>query len=388
MKCKNCKRQIDDDSIFCKWCGQRQIKEAKKEIRVPKPRKLPSGKWFIEMQMDGQRHYITEDTEAKCRAVAVAMKSGLLETRPRLENITLHDACMRYIASGKDRRRPTSTQGYEKIVRNHFPDLMKKPIGSINSDVLQSAVDKECGRLNQRGQKYAPKTICNAYNFIAEVLTANHIPYDTPRLPELKRKPVQILTADQVYSAVKGTEIELPCLLAMWMTFTISEIRGFTKSRSIRNGQISVVEAVVDIHGQPVRLVGGKEETRTRTHDIPPYIMQLIDNVDGDVICPLSSQATNKRLQRLLEKNGLPVISFHKLRHIAASTAAALGVPATYNKDRGGWKSDHIMNTVYTHTFTAERKAADELINAHFASIIAQNSPVRSPNTNKIPNEI
>jgi hypothetical protein len=71
-----------------------------------------------------------------------------------------------------------------------------------------------------------------------------------------------------------------------------------------------------------------------------------------------------------LAKNDLPVISFHKLRHIAASTAAALGVPATYNKDRGGWKSDHIMNTVYTHTFTAERKAADELINSHFESII------------------
>lgn len=27
MVCKNCKRQIDDDSIFCKWCGERQIRE-------------------------------------------------------------------------------------------------------------------------------------------------------------------------------------------------------------------------------------------------------------------------------------------------------------------------------------------------------------------------
>jgi hypothetical protein len=370
MKCKNCKREIDSDSIFCKWCGQKQIREAKKEVRIPTPRQLPSGKWHIQLRIDGQSVYITEDTEAKCRAKAVAVKSGLIETRKKPENISLHDACLRYIAAGKDRRRPTTTQGYEKIVRNHFPDLMKKPIGSITSDLLQAAVDKECGRLNQRGQKYAPKTICSAYNFIAEVLSANHIQYDTPRLPELKRKPVQILTAEQVYKAVKGTEIELPCLLAMWMTFTISEIRGFTKSKSIRNGQISVVEAVVDIDGKPVRLEGGKEETRTRTHDIPPYIMELIDRVEGDVICPLSSQSTNKRLQRLLAKNDLPVISFHKLRHIAASTAAALGVPATYNKDRGGWKSDHIMNTVYTHTFTAERKAADELINSHFESII------------------
>ena len=82
----------------------------------------------------------------------------------------------------------------------------------------------------------------------------------------------------------------------MWMTFTISEIRGFTKSRSIHDGQISVVETVVDINGKPVRKPYGKEEERSRTLDIPPYIMALIDAVDGDVICPLSSQAVNKRL--------------------------------------------------------------------------------------------
>ena len=29
MVCKNCKREIDDDSIFCKWCGERQIRERK-----------------------------------------------------------------------------------------------------------------------------------------------------------------------------------------------------------------------------------------------------------------------------------------------------------------------------------------------------------------------
>ena len=34
MVCKNCKRAIDDDSIFCKWCGERQIRERKKKEPV------------------------------------------------------------------------------------------------------------------------------------------------------------------------------------------------------------------------------------------------------------------------------------------------------------------------------------------------------------------
>ena len=34
MVCKNCKMAIDDDSIFCKWCGERQIRERKKKEPV------------------------------------------------------------------------------------------------------------------------------------------------------------------------------------------------------------------------------------------------------------------------------------------------------------------------------------------------------------------
>lgn len=47
MVCKNCKRAIDDDSIFCKWCGERQIRERKKkgELKVPKPRQLADGRF-------------------------------------------------------------------------------------------------------------------------------------------------------------------------------------------------------------------------------------------------------------------------------------------------------------------------------------------------------
>lgn len=58
MVCKNCKRAIDDDSIFCKWCGERQIRERKKkgEVKVPKPRQLADGRWFAQVMIDGERH--------------------------------------------------------------------------------------------------------------------------------------------------------------------------------------------------------------------------------------------------------------------------------------------------------------------------------------------
>ena len=54
MECKYCKREIEENSVFCNWCGAKQLQEkrrqkqnARREITVPKPRQLPSGRWNI-----------------------------------------------------------------------------------------------------------------------------------------------------------------------------------------------------------------------------------------------------------------------------------------------------------------------------------------------------
>lgn len=369
MKCKNCRRVIPENSIFCNWCGEKQLREKKKTLKVPAPRQLPSGQWNIYLRAEGQS--ITEPTPERCTAKAQAIRAGFIEAKKKAPGITLRDACLKHIESNRGRLSPSTIQGYEKIVRNQFPGLMAKRLSAIDAATLQEAVNEECRRPSRRGKPYSAKSVRSAYAYISEVLSLNKLDLPTPKLPEPKRQPVRILRPEQIFEAVCGTEIELPCLLAMWMTFTISEIRGFTKSRSIHDGQISVVETVVDIGGKPVRKPYGKEEERSRTLDIPPYIMALIDAVEGDVICPLSSQAVNKRLQRRLKKFGYQPISFHKLRHIAASSAAGLKIPDAYIRERGGWKSDHIMKSVYTHTFTAERRAADAAIDAHFEAIVS-----------------
>lgn len=63
-------------------------------------------------------------------------------------------------------------------------------------------------------------------------------------------------------------------------------------------------------------------------------------------------------------------MSFHDLRHMNASIMLALGIPDKYAMERGGWSSDHIMKSVYQHTFTAEREAADEKIDRYFESLL------------------
>ena len=42
------------------------------------------------------------------------------------------------------------------------------------------------------------------------------------RKPKLKELP----TAEQVMNMIRGTDVELPCLLAMWLSLRMSEVRG------------------------------------------------------------------------------------------------------------------------------------------------------------------
>ena len=148
------------------------------------------------------------------------------------------------------------------------------------------------------------------------------------------------------------------------------EIRGLTKSKSIRNNKLYIVETVVDVKGKPVRKPGAKEEARPRVLDIPPYIGSLIDKVDSDIIEPRSSHAIYMAFQKALRDAGLPKMRFHDLRHVNASVMADLNIPTVISQERGGWKTDSTMKRVYQHAFTPSRKAADKKMDAFFERLL------------------
>ena len=62
MKCKYCKREIPDNSLFCNWCGKKQLKVSG-EISVPAPKRRKNGDWYNQMMVQGTRIYIVGHTE-------------------------------------------------------------------------------------------------------------------------------------------------------------------------------------------------------------------------------------------------------------------------------------------------------------------------------------
>lgn len=372
MKCKHCKNEIPDELhfTFCGYCGERLIRERKKkdEIKVPKARQRGK-RWYIELRKEGTT--VIEDTEAEAIAKAQAIRAGFVSVKNKPENITLGQACLKYIDSRRGKVKPSTVDSYERLVKNHFKDLQLMKVGDITDSDLDLAVSKECTRSGRNVKQLKPKTVVNAYNFIITVLHKyNEDLGKDVSLPEIPRQVPQIVNADKIVPLLIGTEIELPCLLAMWLQMSLSEILGLTKSKSIIGDKLYIVETVVYIKGKPVRREGGKEETRTRAYDIPPYIKALIDKVETDELVTLTSAALTSRFERLLAANNIPHMSFHKLRHLGASISAMLGNPDIDTQARGGWKTDHTMKQVYLHSFSESRLQSDARVNAYFDKLL------------------
>lgn len=345
-------------------------------MKVPTPRKLPSGTWFIQLRLNGKSVPVSAATKKDCIRQAELIKAEHRSGKRVVckTSLTLGDAMTDYIEKKRASLDPSTIQGYEKIRNQYFQELMQVRLTDIDIDMVNEAIYAEEGRTSRRGKPLSANTIKKAWALISTVLRRNHITLDdTPDLPEVKKHPVDILSFEQVWPAVKGSSIELECLLAARLSLSMSEIRGLTKSKSIRDGKLTVCETVTDIGGQPVRKDHAKEPDRVRTMPIPDYIQALIDAVDGDTICNKTSQTINKRYQRLLEKAGLPKSSFHKLRHTYASEGARLQIQSEILQQGGGWKTPHTMKSVYTHTFTKARQEAEKKMDEYYLGVMNAN---------------
>lgn len=345
-------------------------------MKLPAIRQLPSGNWFCRLRLDGKEICITEPTKEKCQARAMAYKTGVLQARLEPLSITLRQACDQYINARRNVRSPTTIQGYETLCATAYQDIMGTRLTDLTPRRLALSVQREAARVGRTGKKISPKSLHNSWGFIASVLNENGMDPPAVPLPEIKRKIIRLPDPGAVIRALIGSDCELPCLLAAWLSLSMSEIRGLTKSKSLMDGRLYVVETVVRVKGDAkgrqadVRKEGGKEVERTRAFDLPPYLLQLIDQVEGDVIVPLTPRQIYGRFDRLLRAKGLPHMSFHQLRHLNASTMAMLGIQKEIAQERGGWKTPHTMEQVYTHTFDAQRKAADQKIDAYFEAQI------------------
>lgn len=370
MICKNkgCAREIDADSVYCKWCGTRQVREKKTKDAAPTARQLPSGSWTCRVRVDGRDVSVTRPTKAEAQAEAMAIKHGLKAPDTPRVTMTLEAAYKAYIESRDGVLSPSTVAGYKRLQRNTFQRLMPMQLSAITSELIQ----QEISAMVREGK--SPKYVANAEGLLSSVLKQTvpdkqfslHLP--PKRKPNLRQPDDKEIGA--IMAAFRGSAVELPVLMALWMGMRLSEILG-ARHEDIDGGKLHICRAVVlDENNQPVEKDSAKTYAGDRWVSVPGYIAQLIAATgrDSGPLVAFSGAAIYKRFVRTLDQAGIPRCRFHDLRHINAAVMVRLGVDSKYAQERNGWASDRMYKQVYAYAMSDQMAAINKSIDGYFGN--------------------
>lgn len=333
-------------------------------MKVPKARKLSSGKWYIYLRIGSEQISVTAETEAQCQAEAMAIKSGLKAAPVAGGSKTLRHAIDDYIDARRNTLSPSTIAGYKRIQENRFQSVMNTPLKDIKG--WQRLCDLESRSLS-------PKTVRNSYRFIVSVLTDNGITPEKVTLPALQNNTRTWLEPDEVKTLVKsvyGTPEELYVFFGLH-SLRRSEIAAMRwENIDLTNGTITVKGAAVyDEKGKVVYKSANKNTTSTRT--IPIMIPEFQEALQREqkpsgLVFTCSVKTIHERVNRACKRAGLPEVGTHGLRHSFASLAYHLGMSEMETMELGGWSDTSTMRKIYTHLATADRLKAENKLKQFF----------------------
>lgn len=352
MKCKRCKRIIEDNSIYCNWCGWKQISDST-ELRVPKPTRKEDGTWTARVMVAGERVRVDGNTEEEYYQKAKATKAKLLEIKKAAPKITLGAAVDNYINDNDAVLSPSTINGYKSCRRTRFKAYMSEDVEQIN---YQRMVNEEC-------KKVAPKTVHNAWRLVTASLKHADIAVPQINLPQKCKVQRPWLDYQQIQILLdkcKGKPYELGILLGL---------HGLRRSEMLHltADDIDTERGIIFVRGASVMGDGNKltdkdtNKTNSSSRIVNIVIPRLNDVIDGKQGRLLQTNPTTlySLINGLCEKNGLPKVGVHGLRHSFASLAYHLGWSELTTMREGGWSNPDTVHRIYTHL--AAQDANDDI---------------------------
>ena len=318
-------------------------------MKIPQPKQLPSGKWRVQIMVDGARQSRTFETEAEALHYVTGVKTKMAEAEVSPSSKTVREAAEAYIEASRVVLSPSTIAGYVKIKDTRLGILEHVRIRDLTQEQIQRWVNamKKAGK--------SPKTISNAHGFLSTILKQTRPSMRlTTKLPQKQKKEVRIPSEEdirKIMEAAKGTRYEFPFALAIWLGLRASEIIALTRD-SIQGEYLTVRTAMVLDEDGDLVSKDPKTYSGFRKIHLPPEVLALVPDTkrpDGRLV-PRTGGALYKALQRTCEKAGVQPCSFHALRHANASVMLANGVPDKYAMKRMGHATTNMLKTVYQHT--------------------------------------
>jgi integrase len=359
-------------------------------MKLPKAKKLPSGSWFIRLRLSGEEICITETTEKKAidqaRLVKAEYKAGVRQARDK-DTRTVRKICEAYIESRRKKlRSPATIRGYDKIMRTRFQSVMDKPVTEVKDwekvvmDELKTKVQSrkklKPGEPEPECKNVSRKTVKNAWGFVSSALKAAKIAVPEIAIDDADRAERPWLDYEQIndfLKAVKGQPCELGALLALH-ALRRSELYA------LRWADIDLRREVIHVRGAVVHDDSGKlvrkneSKTKDSRRDVPiliPRLTELLKSMEQDnrPVVEGSVNTLYNRIRSICEKNGLPNVGVHGLRHSFASLAYHVGMGELETMQLGGWSDPDTMRKIYRHLSAQDKNAAAAKMAAFYSAI-------------------
>lgn len=322
-----------------------------------KPRKLPSGNWFVQVMINGHRYSVTAPTKSACINQANAIKDSPPE--PKKSTMTWGEAIDMFIDNSENVLSPSTIKAYKSTRKNHFSDVMGKDITEkINWQI----------EINKDAAKCSAKCVKNNWGVITATMNFHGLDKPRVRLPQVVRNERPFLDVDQIkilLEAVKDTRLELPVLLML---------NGLRRSEALalKKDDIDLKNKTIHVHGAIVASEYGfvEKETNknTSSNRIVPILIPRLDDVLKDADDPLvryAPESLARAINLVCLRNGLPEVGCHGLRHSMASMAYGKVSEQTLMRF-GGWSHPGTMTKIYTHISEKQKSEAAESIRSLF----------------------
>ena len=338
-------------------------------MKIPEPKKLPSGRWRVQILVDGRRVGQTFDTKEAAIYWAAGIKTKAKEAEYSAPNMTVAAAIDRYIESKSAILSPSTILNYKRMKINLMSDIAAIRLPDLTQEKVQRWV-------NSMARAKSPKTVANAHGLLSAVL-GEYKPSMTLRttLPQKIKPSIQIPSEAEIkaiLATAKGTKYELPIILAIWLGLRQSEILGLTWG-CIDGNVIHIKQAIVPGENGPA-IKGTKTYSGNRTIRLPEYIKSYLDSIphssDDEFIVRMTAASIYQGFTRICKKAEVPHFRFHDLRHTNASVMLAAGIPDKYSMKRMGHATNNMLKTTYQHIIKEKECEYDQRIDSYFEKLM------------------
>ena len=367
MNCGKCHKDIPDDSVYCCYCGNKQIREkttAKRANGLGSVYYDEKRKAWIAQIVTG-RHY-TSDLKLrfsyrrisyKTRTEALKAVTDIDAEKNEHPALTLSYYFATY-ESGKMAALSHDKQKAHRIAYNRLKSLWGTPVKDLTITDLQRLINASCDSY------YPAKDIRVLLNTIYKLAAAddreiNPVLPSLIQLPKLEEEQIEPFTEEeQIMLWLSYESGNMDAAIPLIMIYT-GMMTG--EMRSLNKNMIHLEDH--EITGAGLKTDERKKKSVLLPDDIVPVLEDVIAKAETDVLYPISRERFYRRYYKALKTAGITrKLSPYACRHTTATVLAVHENIAPQTLQRVmRWKSTKMMDRYVTPSDQDARTAVNRI---------------------------